>query len=86
MSSAVLWTSCGLLSPTPPCCLSVSQENIAGVFNKSCAISYTAYCNVFPIWTLGRFCRLHPNSPLTEQLQSRPLAGAGKTAEAALSS
>ncbi|KAI6064998.1 Terpene cyclase/mutase family member [Aix galericulata] len=62
------------------------QENIAGVFNKSCAISYTAYCNVFPIWTLGRFCRLHPNSPLAEQLQSRPLAGAGKTAEAALSS
>lgn len=56
------------------------------MFNKSCAISYTAYCNVFPIWTLGRFCRLHPNSPLTEQLQSRPLAGAGKTAEAALSS
>uniref|UniRef100_A0A8C0F8W5 Terpene cyclase/mutase family member n=1 Tax=Bubo bubo TaxID=30461 RepID=A0A8C0F8W5_BUBBB len=40
------------------------QENIAGVFNKSCAISYTAYRNVFPIWTLGRFCRLHPNSPL----------------------
>uniref|UniRef100_A0A8B9CD38 Terpene cyclase/mutase family member n=1 Tax=Anser brachyrhynchus TaxID=132585 RepID=A0A8B9CD38_9AVES len=38
------------------------QENIAGVFNKSCAISYTAYCNVFPIWTLGRFCRLHPNN------------------------
>uniref|UniRef100_A0A8B9UPD9 Terpene cyclase/mutase family member n=1 Tax=Anas zonorhyncha TaxID=75864 RepID=A0A8B9UPD9_9AVES len=62
------------------------QENIAGVFNKSCAISYTAYCNVFPIWTLGRFCRLHPNSPLAEQLQSRPLAGAGKTVEAALSS
>lgn len=86
MSSAVSWTSCGLLSPTPPCCLSVSQENIAGVFNKSCAISYTAYCNVFPIWTLGRFCRLHPNSPLAEQLQSRPLAGAGKTVEAALSS
>uniref|UniRef100_A0A8B9I966 Terpene cyclase/mutase family member n=1 Tax=Anser brachyrhynchus TaxID=132585 RepID=A0A8B9I966_9AVES len=42
------------------------QENIAGVFNKSCAISYTAYCNVFPIWTLGRFCRLHPNSPLAD--------------------
>uniref|UniRef100_A0A674P5R5 Terpene cyclase/mutase family member n=1 Tax=Takifugu rubripes TaxID=31033 RepID=A0A674P5R5_TAKRU len=30
------------------------QENIAGVFNKSCAISYTSYRNVFPIWTLGR--------------------------------
>ncbi|XP_077304291.1 lanosterol synthase [Lithobates pipiens] len=40
------------------------QENISGVFNKSCAISYTSYRNVFPIWTLGRFSRLHPNSPL----------------------
>uniref|UniRef100_A0A8C6ZFM5 Terpene cyclase/mutase family member n=1 Tax=Nothoprocta perdicaria TaxID=30464 RepID=A0A8C6ZFM5_NOTPE len=40
------------------------QENIAGVFNKSCAISYTSYCNVFPIWTLGRFSRLYPDSPL----------------------
>uniref|UniRef100_A0A7N8XBC4 Terpene cyclase/mutase family member n=1 Tax=Mastacembelus armatus TaxID=205130 RepID=A0A7N8XBC4_9TELE len=40
------------------------QENIAGVFNKSCAISYTSYRNVFPIWTLGRFSTLHPSSPL----------------------
>lgn len=61
------------------------QENVAGVFNKSCAISYTAYRNVFPIWTLGRFSRLHPNSPLAEHLQSRPLAGVGKTPKTALS-
>ncbi|XP_054686867.1 lanosterol synthase isoform X2 [Grus americana] len=61
------------------------QENIAGVFNKSCAISYTAYRNVFPIWTLGRFCRLHPNSPLAGQLQSRPSPGAGKTVQEASS-
>ncbi|XP_052530494.1 lanosterol synthase [Tympanuchus pallidicinctus] len=61
------------------------QENIAGVFNKSCAISYTAYRNVFPIWTLGRFSRLHPNSPLAEHLQSGPLAGMGKTPKTALS-
>lgn len=40
------------------------QENIAGVFNKSCAISYTSYRNVFPIWTLSRFARLHPESSL----------------------
>ncbi|XP_004602367.1 lanosterol synthase [Sorex araneus] len=40
------------------------QENISGVFNKSCAISYTNYRNVFPIWTLGRFSRLHPESVL----------------------
>ncbi|XP_033842260.2 lanosterol synthase [Periophthalmus magnuspinnatus] len=40
------------------------QENIAGVFNKSCAISYTSYRNVFPIWTLGRFCSLYPSSRL----------------------
>ncbi|KAG8432562.1 hypothetical protein GDO86_016991 [Hymenochirus boettgeri] len=39
------------------------QENISGVFNKSCAISYTSYRNVFPIWTLGRFSRLYPESP-----------------------
>nr|XP_006825099.1 PREDICTED: lanosterol synthase-like [Saccoglossus kowalevskii] len=40
------------------------QENISGVFNKSCAISYTSYRNVFPIWTLGRFARLYPDSNL----------------------
>ncbi|KAJ8367622.1 hypothetical protein AAFF_G00314090 [Aldrovandia affinis] len=40
------------------------QENISGVFNKSCAISYTSYRNVFPVWTLGRFSRLYPSSPL----------------------
>lgn len=37
------------------------QENISGV-NKSCAISYTSYRNVFPVWALGRFSRLHPES------------------------
>lgn len=40
------------------------QENISGVFNKSCAISYTSYRNVFPIWALGRFTTLYPHSPL----------------------
>ncbi|XP_062907586.1 lanosterol synthase isoform X1 [Mobula hypostoma] len=38
------------------------QENIAGVFNKTCAISYTSYRNIFPIWTLGRFARTYPGS------------------------
>ncbi|XP_065417261.1 lanosterol synthase-like isoform X3 [Chrysemys picta bellii] len=49
------------------------QENISGVFNKSCAISYTSYRNVFPIWTLGRFARLHPGSALAGKLQPRSL-------------
>uniref|UniRef100_A0A8C7GE15 Terpene cyclase/mutase family member n=1 Tax=Oncorhynchus kisutch TaxID=8019 RepID=A0A8C7GE15_ONCKI len=40
------------------------QENISGVFNKSCAISYTSYRNVFTVWTLGRFFNLFPSSPL----------------------
>ncbi|XP_008143861.2 lanosterol synthase [Eptesicus fuscus] len=40
------------------------QENISGVFNKSCAISYTSYRNVFPIWALGRFSCLYPKSAL----------------------
>lgn len=41
-----------------------SQENISGIFNKTCAISYTSYRNVFPVWTLGRFSRLYPDSSL----------------------
>uniref|UniRef100_A0A3P9IZH1 Terpene cyclase/mutase family member n=1 Tax=Oryzias latipes TaxID=8090 RepID=A0A3P9IZH1_ORYLA len=45
------------------------QENIAGVFNKSCAISYTSYRNVFPIWTLGRFSRLYPNNQLAGKVK-----------------
>lgn len=32
------------------------QEGVAGVFNRACGITYTAYRNVFPIWALGR-CR-----------------------------
>lgn len=47
-----------------------SQENISGVFNKSCAISYTSYRNVFPIWTLGRFSALHPRSPLAGKVKA----------------
>ena len=35
------------------------QEGVKGVFNKTCAITYTSYRNVFPIWTLGRFARLY---------------------------
>uniref|UniRef100_A0A674MK29 Terpene cyclase/mutase family member n=1 Tax=Takifugu rubripes TaxID=31033 RepID=A0A674MK29_TAKRU len=46
------------------------QENIAGVFNKSCAISYTSYRNVFPIWTLGRFSHLYPHSPVSGKLSA----------------
>ena len=32
------------------------QEGIAGVFNRACGITYTAYRNVFPTWAIGR-CR-----------------------------
>uniref|UniRef100_A0A3Q3K2C1 Terpene cyclase/mutase family member n=1 Tax=Monopterus albus TaxID=43700 RepID=A0A3Q3K2C1_MONAL len=45
------------------------QGNIAGVFNKTCAISYTSYRNVFPVWTLGRFSTLYPSSPLAGKLK-----------------
>ncbi|XP_039113038.1 lanosterol synthase-like [Hyaena hyaena] len=40
------------------------QDNISGVFNKSCAINYNSYKNVFPIWALGRFSHLYPESAL----------------------
>uniref|UniRef100_A0A6Q2X1S2 Terpene cyclase/mutase family member n=1 Tax=Esox lucius TaxID=8010 RepID=A0A6Q2X1S2_ESOLU len=45
------------------------QENISGVFNKSCAISYTSYRNVFTVWTLGRFSKLYPSSPLAGKIK-----------------
>ncbi|KAK2986334.1 hypothetical protein RJ640_029449 [Escallonia rubra] len=31
------------------------QQEITGVFNKNCMISYSAYRNVFPIWALGEY-------------------------------
>ncbi|XP_034695778.1 cycloartenol synthase-like [Vitis riparia] len=31
------------------------QEEIMGVFNKNCMISYSAYRNIFPIWALGEY-------------------------------
>ncbi|XP_014677721.1 PREDICTED: lanosterol synthase-like [Priapulus caudatus] len=36
-------------------------DDVVGVFNRSCGINYASYRNVFPIWTLGRFCRLYPD-------------------------
>ncbi len=30
------------------------QENISGVFNYNCMITYANYRNIFPIWALGR--------------------------------
>ena len=31
------------------------QEDISGVFNANCSISYSSYKNVFPIWALSRY-------------------------------
>ncbi|KAG7348086.1 S-2,3-epoxysqualene cyclase [Nitzschia inconspicua] len=42
------------------------QEGIAGVFNRSVGITYTAYRNVFPIWAMGR-CREVYGDALDEQ-------------------
>ncbi|MCO5573063.1 hypothetical protein L7F22_026828 [Adiantum nelumboides] len=33
------------------------QEEITGVFNRNCMISYSAYRNIFPIWALGEYRR-----------------------------
>jgi hypothetical protein len=38
--------------------LNITQE-IIGVFNKNCMISYSQYRNIFPIWALGEYrCRV----------------------------
>jgi len=31
------------------------QQEIIGVFNKNCMISYSQYRNIFPIWALGEY-------------------------------
>jgi squalene cyclase len=31
------------------------QENISGVFNYNCMITYANYRNIFPVWALNRF-------------------------------
>ncbi|KAF6167348.1 hypothetical protein GIB67_043209 [Kingdonia uniflora] len=31
------------------------QQDIMGVFNRNCMISYSAYRNIFPIWALGQY-------------------------------
>jgi len=36
-----------------------AQESISGVFNANCAISYSAYKNVFPIWALSRYSNFY---------------------------
>ncbi|XP_070812856.1 lanosterol synthase isoform X2 [Pituophis catenifer annectens] len=54
------------------------QENIAGVFNKTCAISYSSYRNVFPIWTLGRFSSLYPASPLSGKCSTKAIRNGRK--------
>lgn len=33
------------------------QEQISGVFNFNCMITYTSYRNVFPLWALSRYAR-----------------------------
>ncbi|OAP03634.1 LAS1 [Arabidopsis thaliana] len=34
------------------------QQEILGVFNRNCMISYSAYRNIFPIWALGEYRKL----------------------------
>lgn len=35
------------------------QENISGVFNYNCMITYANYRNIFPIWALNRYCSIY---------------------------
>lgn len=40
------------------------QEDISGVFNANCAISYSGYKNIFPIWALGEYHSFLKHQPL----------------------
>ncbi|KAF8020214.1 hypothetical protein BT93_G0805 [Corymbia citriodora subsp. variegata] len=39
------------------------QQEIIGVFNRNCMITYAAYRNIFPMWALGKYynCVLRPS-------------------------
>lgn len=37
------------------------QEEIEGVFNKSCCISYPNYKFIFPLKALGMFAQIYPD-------------------------
>ncbi|XP_074308924.1 cycloartenol synthase 2 [Silene latifolia] len=39
------------------------QQEIMGVFNKNCMITYAAYRNIFPIWALGEYRTRVLNTP-----------------------
>ena len=34
------------------------QQQISGVFNRNCMITYANYRNIFPLWALGEYNRL----------------------------
>ena len=38
------------------------EEDVKGVFNKSCAIVYSSYKNIFPIWALSKWIKLRIHS------------------------
>ncbi|MNE89097.1 hypothetical protein D3C80_1864790 [compost metagenome] len=31
------------------------QEGVSGIFNGNCAITYTSYRNIFPLWAIARY-------------------------------
>ena len=43
-----------LLSAQEPCG-DWPQQQISGVFNRNCMITYANYCNIFPLWALGEY-------------------------------
>jgi squalene/oxidosqualene cyclase-like protein len=36
------------------------QESIAGIFNRTCSITYTTYRNAFPLWALAAYINQYP--------------------------
>jgi len=43
-----------------------TQTTTSGVFNYNCAISYSGYKNIFPIWALGKYNSLSQNGQGTQ--------------------
>jgi lanosterol synthase len=47
------------------------QQGISGVFNYNCAISYSGYKNIFPIWALGHYINKYPYADPKDKLKRK---------------
>jgi squalene/oxidosqualene cyclase-like protein len=57
-----------------------AQEDVSGIFNRTCSITYTSYRNIFPLWALGSYLNSYKyrlDTPVLIESIPRNLKAAG---------